>query len=340
MSKRKSLAIAGLCLHGVPARSMKDNTDRLALLPELVRLLQGNPEWHSLDAIVLPGGMFRLSRALGATNFERRKAILLKEQITNPIREALERLDFLSPGLTLTTGVLATPRDISERTEQSCLAFRLGGLVGAARKIFPTRQESRGRRFVSPFVEDFGTRSRVIALSRGSMALLNACYDVFGVADLSGNTMARRHAIRRLLTKRGMLAIGSAGFRAQRDDCLVAVGGLVASTPLQALMVSIHGFEQPGRDGYWQRHGIARASAACGGALVVGAAHFRKGLPTPETSTLAAYGVPLSQIADGASRRANKLAPVHSAILETPTGLRGLLRAFRVPLPAGPGGRP
>lgn len=340
MSKRLSLAVASLCLHGVPARSMKDNTDRLALLPELVRLLQDHPEWHSLDAIVLPGGTFRLSRALGATDFERRKAILLKEQITAPIREALDQLDMLSPGLTLTAGVLATPRDISERTEQSCLAFRLGGLVGAARKIFPTRQESRGRRFVSPFVDDFSTRSRVIALSRGSMALLNACYELFGVADLSGNTMARRHAIRRLLTKRGMLTIGSVGFRAQRDDCLTAIGDVVSSTDLRALLVSIHGFEQSGRDGYWQRHGIARASAACGGALVVGAAHFRKGLPEPEASTLAAYAVPRSHIADGASRRAHSLSPAHSAILETPGGLRGLVRVFRVPLRSGQGGRP
>lgn len=339
MSKPKSLAVASLCLHGVPARSMKDNADRLALLPELVRLLKKHPKWH-LDAVVLPGGTFRLSRALGVADFDRRKAILQKEPITPPIREALDQLDTLSPCLTLITGVLATPRDVSERTEQSCLAFRHGDLVGAARKIFPTRQESRGRRFVSPFVDDFGTRSRVVALSHGSMALLNACYDVFGVADLSGNTMARRNAIRRLLTKRGVLPIGSIGFRAQRDDCLAAIGGVVASTPLQALLVSIHGFEQSGRDGYWQRHGIARASAASGGALVVGAAHFRKGLPAPDMSTLAAYGVPRSHIADGASRRANGLKPAHSAILETTKGLRGLLRVFRVPLPTEPGGRP
>jgi hypothetical protein len=339
MSKRRSLAVASLCLHGVPAKSMKDNAGRLAMLPELVRLLKEHPEWH-VDAVVMPGGTFRLSRALGATDLERRKAILQKEQITAPIRDALSQLDTLSPSLTFITGVLATPRNISERTEQSCLAFRHGDLLGAARKIFPTRQESRGRRFVSPFVDDFGTRSRAIALSGGSMVLLNACYDVFGVADVSSGTMARRHGIRRLLTKRGMLPIGSAGFKAQRDDCLVAVGGLIASTPLKGLVVSIHGFEQPGREGYWQRHGIARASAACGGALVVGAAHFRKGLPSPEASTLAACEVPRSHIADGAYRRANMLAPAYSAILETRMGLRGLLRIFRAPLPAGAGGTP
>lgn len=339
MSKSSSLAVASLCLRGVPAKSMKDNAERLAMLSELARLLKKHPELK-LDAIVLPGGTFRLSRALGASDFDCRKAILAKEKITAPIREALDQLDVLSPGLTLVTGVLATPRDISERTEQAALAFRHGELVGAARKIFPTRQESRGRRFVSPFVDDFATPSRVVSLSRGSNALLSACYDLFGAADLAGNTFSRRHAIRRLLTKRGVLPFGDKRFMAQREDCLTAVRGLVASTTLKALMVSIHGFEQPGRDGYWQRHGIARGSAAYGGALVVGAAHFRTGLPSPEASTLAAHGVPRSQVSQGAARRAHRLAPVHSSVLQTPDGLQGLLRVFRVPPSDGPGGRP
>lgn len=331
MSKSSSLAVASLCLHGVPARSMKDNAERLAMLPELVRLLKKHPELQ-LDAIVLPGGTFRLACALGATDFERRRAILQKEKITPPIRETLDQLDMLNPGLTLVTGVLATPRDFSERTEQSCLAFQHGKLVGAARKIFPTREESRGRRFVSPFVDDFSSPRRVVSLACGQTALLNACYDLFGVADLSSNTMARRHAIRRLLTKRGMLTIGGADFRTQRDDCLENFRSVVSSTPLKALIVAVHGFFQSGRCGYWQRHGIARASAAYGGALVVGAAHFQRGLPSPDSSTLAAHGVPRSQIFEGATRRAHRLAPVYSSVLHTPNGLQGLLRVFRVPL--------
>lgn len=333
------LAIASLCVLGTPARTTKDNVERLALLSELVRVLQAHPKWHSLDAIVLPGGFFRLSRALGASDFPRRKAMIEKEPITAPIKKALDQLDMLSPGVMLGTGVLANPRDPTERTEQICLAFTRSNLHGAARKIFPTRQESRGRRFVSPFVDDF-KRGRIVALPRGHIALLNACYDVFGIADLASDTSTRRHAIRRILTKRGTLAIGDQGFREAREACLDDIKKLVTSAQPRALLVSIHGFEKPGRDGYWQRHGIARASAACGGAFVVGAAHFQKGLPAPDMSTLAAYGVPRSQIADGASRRAHMLKPAHSAILETPTGLRGLLRVFRVPLSAGPGGRP
>lgn len=329
--RKPSLAIASLCLHGVPAQSTRDNKDRLAMLAELFRVLHERREWHSLDAIVLPGGFFRLSRTLGASDFERRKAILEKEAITAPIKEGLDRLDMLSPALTLVMGVLATPRDITERTEQSCLAFRRSGLVGAARKIFPTRQESRGRRFVSPFVEDFTGRGRVVALPRGSIALLHACYDLFGIGDLAGNTATRRHAIRRLLTRRGTVAIGQSGFREQRDRCLAGFGELVKSAEPRALLASLHGFEQAGRDGYWQRHGIARASAACDGALVVAAAHFKAGLPAPDASPLAAYGVPASQVGEGASRRAHKLPPAQSEILETADGMRGLLRIFRAP---------
>lgn len=333
------LAVASLCLHGVPARSMKDNAERLAMLPELVRLLKKHPELR-LDAIVLPGGTFRLSRTLGATDFDRRQAILAKEKITPPIQEALDQLNVINPGLTLIAGVLATPRNISERTEQSCLAFRHGELVGAARKIFPTRQESRGRQFVSPFVDDFAAPSRIVSLSRGSRALLNACYDLFGIVDLASGTMTRRHAIRRLLTKRGLLGIRHPSFRAQREDCLTAIGELVGSKPLKALLVSIHGFQQSGRDGYWQRYALSTAAAAYSGALVVGAAHFSKDLPSPEASTLAAYGVPRSHIYEGAARRAHRLAPVYSSVLQTPNGLQGLLRVFRVPISDGPDGRP
>jgi hypothetical protein len=325
----RKLAIASLCVHGTPARTTKDNVERLALLSELMRVLQSHPKWHSLDAIVLPGGFFRLSRALGASDFRRRKEMIEKEAITASIKNLLDQLDMLSPGVLLATGVLANPRDPTERTEQTCLAFTRSNLHGAARKIFPTRQESRGRRFVSPFVDDF-KKGRIVALPRGHIALLNACYDVFGIADLASDTSTRRHAIRRILIKRGKLTIGDEGFRKQRDTCLKDIKSLVTSARPEALLVGIHGFFQSGRCGYWQRHGISRSSAASGGALVVGAAHFQKGLPAPQASTLAAYNVPFSQISAGASRRANQLAPVHAETIETPTGLRGLLRVFRV----------
>jgi hypothetical protein len=84
---------------------------------------------------------------------------------------------------------------------------------------------------------------------------------------------------------------GHEGFRASRDSSFAAWADLVAARAPDVLLATIHAFERPGLDDYWQRHGIAHASAAHGGALAVGAAHFLKSLPE-YGSTLAAYGVP------------------------------------------------
>lgn len=329
------LRLATLCVQGMPATSTRDNIDRLVMLPDIVRVLKEYPD-RAPEAVVLPGGYFRLSRALGATDFGRRCEILEKESIAAPIMAALDQLDCVSPGLTLVTGALATPRDASERTEQLCIAWGRSGVRGVARKIFPTKQETRGRRYVSPYVDDYHDRGRVTALPLGSLVLLNACYDLFGTADVGGAGNSRRHAIRRLIQKRGKLSVDGEGFRALRDECLSKFGELVSNVQPNVLIATIHGFDAPGRDGYWQRHGVARASASLGGALVVAAAHFKTGLPTPLSSTLAASGVPRSHLTDGAHRLAYQLAPIHSVVLETPKGLRGLLRIYQRPAGASP----
>lgn len=326
------LCLATLCVQGTPATSTKDNADRLILLSQTVRTLRQHPKWHSLHALVLPGGTFRLSRALGATTFERRREILQNEKITAPIIASLESLDMLSPSLTLVTGALATPRDISERTEQLCLAFTRSGLVGAARKIFPTKQENQRRQYVSPFVDDYQKKGRLVALPLGHLAILAACYDLYGIADIGSATNSRRHAIRRMIQGRRKLLMGDEGFNSVREDALASLAKWVTEVKPDAALATVHGL-MPGRDGYWTRHGISRASAALGGKLVVAAAHFKGALPSPEKSTLAAYGVPRSHLTDGASRRAHSLPPIYSTIVESPTGLRGLLRVFRVPRP-------
>lgn len=320
--------LATLCVHGAPVVSTKDNVDRLNLLMTVVKALREHPECHPIEALVLPGGFFRLSRALGVTTFERRKAILEKEPITGSIRAALEQLHDLSPGVILVTGVLATPRDVSERIEQVGLAFGPGGLLGAARKIFPTKNESQGRRFVSPVVDDYANKNRLVPLPGGRVALLHACYDLFGTADLGGDSSQRRHAIRRLLSRRGKVAFGTEEFRSLRDQGWAKYRDLVTAAAPKVAIAPLHGFEGPGRDGYWQRHGIARASAALGGVLVVAAAHFSSGLPEPDRSTLAASSVPRSHLSAGPNRKAHRLRPVASLTIEAPGGLRALLRIF------------
>jgi hypothetical protein len=91
---------------------------------------------------------------------------------------------------------------------------------------------------------------------------------------------------------------------------------LKESRPDMAL-ACIHDFDAPGRDSYWQRHGIAYASAALGGSLALGAAHFRYALPAAGSSTLAALGVRRSHLSAGAHRQAHRHEPLASVLIES-----------------------
>jgi hypothetical protein len=303
------------------------------LLPEIVRALVELPNWHPIDAIVLPGGFFRMAQALGATTFAQRQALVRGENFAIAARATVGLLEGQSPGIRLVTGVLATPRDRTERTEQLNLAFCAHGLVGAARKIFPTAADTEGGRFITPYIGDYSSPQRLINLANGGGALLSACYDLFGAADFGSEGTSRRNAIRRLLTKHGSLSQDDEGFVETRRACLAAWGKLIGEHQPDVALATIHGFIRPGVDGYWQRHGIARASAALNGALVAAGAHFRIGLPQPHASTLAACNVPASHLDAGLLRLAHPLLPIASQLIEGPNGLQGLLRLF-TPLPS------
>lgn len=316
-------------MHGNTATSLKDNGNRVSIVEKLTSVLRANPAWHPIDAIVLPGGFFWLSKAMGATDFRKRRTLMAGETFSSAIVTALKQLQELSPNIRLVAGVMAKPRNKTERIEQACVAFDRNGLIGIARKIFPTRNESRGRRYMSPFVDDYRSTKRFIDLPNGSVALLNSCYDMFGTADIGGFSGGRRAAIRALRFPHGRLLLGDDGFKASRDEGLATWAALVAAQTPDVLLATIHAFERPGLDGYWQRHGIARASAAHRGALTIGAAHFLDSLPS-EGSTLAAYGVPKRELSAGVSRRAHSLATVHSAIVSA-QGTDAILRVFEPP---------
>jgi hypothetical protein len=296
----------------------------------VVRAIQQQRPWHQLDALILPGGFFRLSRPLGATTFEQRQAIVSRERVAAAIAAAVGQLHELSPGIRLVTGIMAQPRDKTERTEQACLAFDGNGLIGAARKIFPTQAESRGRRFMRPFADDYRSAHRFIDLPNGSVAALHSCYDLFGTADVGSAGIVRRAAIKVLCTKGSYIGQGDAGFKKDRESSLMAWADLLSAKSPDVLLATIHSFERPGLDGYWQRHGIARASAAHRGALTVGAAHFIESLPS-NGSTLAAYDVPKRELGAGVARRAHFLAPLYSAKVAI-RGMNAVLRVFEAPL--------
>jgi hypothetical protein len=107
-----------------------------------------------------------------------------------------------------------------------------------------------------------------------------------------------------------------------------------AAAPTVAL-VAIHGFERPGREGYWQRHGIASVSAALGG-LAVGSAHYRRLTRRDQLKTpLASSGVPREHLGAGIRRRSQPLAPTAAITIVTPSKKRVLavLRLFEGSIP-------
>lgn len=325
----RSPRLATLCVLGDTAASTRDNNDRITLLEELVRILKEHRAWHPLDAILLPGGFFWLSKALGTANFEQRSAAIGQERFASAVTSLLTHLQTLSPGVKLVTGVMARPRNKTERIEQACIALDHHGVAAVARKIFPTHAEARGRRFMSPIADDYSSPQRFVDLPNGSIAALHSCYDLFGTADIGTGTGTRRSAIRTLRSSRGRLTENDEDFHSNRDSGIAAWADLMAAKQPDVLMTSIHAFERPGLDGYWQRHGIARASAAFAGALSLGAAHFLEYLPT-EGSTLAADGVPKRELTTGVSRRAHSLAAIKT--LPVSTGrTEALLRLFIPP---------
>ena len=325
----RSPRLATLCLQGDTATSTRDNAIRVKLLEEAVRVLQKKRAWHPIDALVLPGGFLWLSKSLGTTTFEQRRELLKAEGIARNVTGALEELQSLSRGIRLVTGVMSRPRDKTERTEQACLAFDRKGLIGAARKMFPTQAESKGRRFMTPFVDDYRSSERFVDLPNGSLAALHSCYDLFGTADIPSGGGARRAAIKVLRQRGSRLVDSHEDFRTTRDGSLAAWAELVSSKAPDVLLATIHAFDRPGLDGYWQRHGIARASAAHGGAFAIGAAHFIERLPQGG-STLAAYGVPARELSAGVSRRAHSLPALYSAVV-TARGMKAVLRVFEPP---------
>ncbi len=321
--------IAALWFRGDTAKHIHDNKRRIALLNDLARAPLV-ADWHPIDAVLLPGGFFRMSKAFGASSFDQRHEAVRKEPFAIAVSAAVGRLEVRSPGIHIVTGVLATPSDPTERTEQACLAFDANGLAAVARKIFPTSADTKGKRFVSPFADDYTSPHRLLPLANGSLAVLAACYDLFGVADLEGGSAGRRTAIRRILTKEGRVGSSDDGFTAYRRSCIDAFFALLRERRPDVALSAVHRFQHPGQDGYWQRHGIARASASLGGGLVVGAAHFTDRLPTANASTLAAHGVEHEHILAGTRRLARRLAPLAAIAIKTASG-EAMLRLFTPP---------
>jgi hypothetical protein len=168
----------------------------------------------------------------------------------------------------------------------------------------------------------------MVTLPSGAKAILSACYDLFGLTETPGEASSRYHAIRALRSGQKILRMGDQGFKQLRRQCLADWTNLLAREKPDLAIATIHGFERPGLDGFWQRHGIASASAAMQGRFVVGAAHFEDWLPASGQSTLASMGVPRRHLTAGTARKAHRLAPKDTVLIEKNGEPLALVRLF------------
>lgn len=324
---KPSLRVAAVCVLGRSASTPKENQARGQLLAQIAAAIHERG-WTGLDALVLPGGFYRLSRPVGHLAPPKRLASLTGQVCLVAARRQLARLQGRSPGCLLVTGLLADPTDTRQRQEQLSAALSAEKVVGVARKLFPTAAEGEGRRQTVPRADDYGSPDRLVILPSGAKAILSACYDLFGLTEMPGEASSRYHAIRALGTGQKILRMGDQGFKQLRRQCFADWSNLLAKEKPDLAIATIHGFGRPGLDGFWQRHGIAAASAAMQGRFAVGAAHFEDWLPAPGQSTLASVGVPRKHLTAGTARKAHRLAPKDTIQIEKDDEVIALVRLF------------
>ena len=320
--------IVSVCIAGHPITQERFNTNRLELVSKVAREVYRRG-WEDLDAILFPAGYVRLVGWLGPLSHGDRIARIEAGELSDVCRGAVHRLRVGSPDCLIAVGLDTNKSPDGWRGDQLVVAFDRGGVVGLARKIFPVVQDTDGwgRAPYLLFEADFDSPQRFVTLPNGERALLSACYDAFALAELVIGPTAKRRALRHLATPQGWTNLD----RRQIDGLLLRFADRLRAEAPTVNLAALHGFRSPGRDLYWQRHGLATASAALRGGLTVGAAHFTCSLPSRLSSApLAALGVPKAHLRASHNRTAHALAPVdgfETALAWSP-GHRVLVRLY------------
>lgn len=296
---RSPARIVTVCVKGTPAKAAR-GTARTTLLERVIQKIRDSG-WNKLDAVVLPGGFFYSSEIGRATYYRARRSSIEATAFSERCRRLCVALSPESPGIAIIAGV-----DGPEGAQFS-VAWRRTGVVGVARKVFPTDDEAKGG--LAADFEDFGCSHRYIALSSGRTAVLCVCYDMFGLTENPVHPGRRTTILRTIESHGSVLRKGDAAFDELRHRCIQQWDLLLRSRRPSVAIAAIHAFDRPGLDGFWQRHGIATASAVLNGGLALGAAHFRDCLPEPSHSTLASTEVDKKHLGDASRRNAHRLQP-------------------------------
>jgi hypothetical protein len=285
-------------------------------------------DWRPLDAVIFPGSYIRLTRLIAHLSPSERVRAIGRESFAKKLVAAAERLDRYSRGALLILGADASDPKRQERGDQTCIAVSRTGVIGLARKIFPANGDTTHCWFpYVPNLADYDSAVRVIRLPSGHRALLCACYDMFALAPDRNKNPRGSPSIRDLWIDGSYHHIEQPGFAQLRNVAITRWLRFLQTNRIDLAVSAIHGFQAPGRDVYWQRHGLTAASAALGGSLAIGAAHFNEQLPAPNKSTLAAFGVPKSEIGTGFHRPSYSLEPIdHLTVTSGP--LKALVRLY------------
>lgn len=320
--------IATVCYRGYKARSTTTTSKRESDLFQLVLAI--NQSTLRPQAIIFPGGFFFLNQHIGHLPYPERKRVIESSSIGFTCRASLAMLNTIPPSEPLLVVGIDTakrPRHgcSSDSGDQLCVAFDKTGVVGIGRKIFPDDYELFDH--VS-YAKDFTGLGRVVGLPDGRKAVLCACYDMFGIAESPARVTKRTRNIKYIGEGKNFVAEpGEAKHAEVRTGLVQGWADMLKREGVSVGMAAIHQFGRPGLDKYWQRHGVGVASAALGGGLAIGAAHFVEALPAVDKSTLAAVGVPQSHLADGLRRKHYAIRPVESFHITTKHGT-ALVRSF------------
>lgn len=335
-SRGDFVSIATVAVLGHSAKPPPVARRRGPLLDRIVRAIVNRSDWPPLDAVLLPGGFFRLRSAIGGFDEQARHLALVGTKAAGLCAASSGLLDTLSPDILLVVGIDTDPASKKVGGDQLVTAWRAGDLVGLARKTFPSHGDTHGRQPPYPvFDADFTSSARFVMLRGGQRVLLLGCYDAFGTRSIVHPRHADLMAIRLARDRTGELHTPSIMLRRTFPARWRA---LIAANPPDLALCAIHGFVRPGMDGYWQRHGIAGASAALSGIPVLGASHFNKALPRGiHRSVLAAKGVPLGHLDLGAHRPMHALMPNDGfTVMDEDGDAVALIRRFDLDLPPNP----
>jgi hypothetical protein len=301
--------LATLCVRGRPASDANSNKGRLALLKHsLVQLAEFS--WAPLDALVLPAGYFRITRYFGPLPHAARVKSLAREPFLETLIGFCADLEREHPGIFIIVGVDSDSPSRALRGDQLCLAVSKAGIVGLARKIFPTADDTRSyARYFIPAATDFAADKRYVVLSSGNKALLCVSTDMFGIAESATEPGVRTSAIRRLYDGGTVIEAGDPAFKQLRTECVAGFEKRFHAEKPDLALAAVHGFARAGLDGYWQRHGLATASSMLWGKLALASGHFYNRLPRSDQAPLAAFGAPDTHLIEGVYRKAWRRDP-------------------------------